>query len=171
MPLCKPQELKSLNVIAMQPQKMNSRIEAIMCMDLAGKSGNDIARELDLTPPRISVIRNSPMYQEALGQMRDALRLQFQDKQTDRLVSGDPVESVLKDAALEAAHSKIELMRTGRSEFVRLAASGDILDRAGYRPHQEKTKVSIEISDKMANRFEEALRSGSRVCVSSEVTS
>jgi hypothetical protein len=152
--------MKSLNTIALQPQKMNSRIEAIMCMDLAGKGTGDIARELDLTPQRISIIKTSPMYQDGLAKMSAALQSRFREKQTDRLISGDPVESCLKEAALEAARCKIELMQNGKSEFVKLAASGDILDRAGYRAHQEKTKVSIEITDRMANRFERALAYG-----------
>jgi hypothetical protein len=131
-------------------------------MDIAGKNGNDIARELDLTPSRISIIRTSPMYLDGVSKLRASMREQFTDKQTDRLVSGDPVESILKEHALNAARTKIELMDNGKSEFVRLAAAGDILDRAGYRPHQEKTKVSIEITDKIAGRFEEALRTGGR---------
>ena len=160
MPLCKPQELKSLNTIALQPEKMSNRIEAIMCMDLAGKGTNDIARELGLTAPRVSVIKGSPMYQSAIGLERDRLKELYREKQTDRLVSGDPVEQVLKDNALEAARCKVELMNSGKSEFVRLAASGDILDRAGYKAHQDKTKVTVEITEKMANRFENALAFG-----------
>ena len=140
MPLCKPQELKSLSVIALQPQKMSNRIEAIMCMDLAGKSGNDIARELDLTAARVSIIRTSPMYQSAIVDRRNQLQELYREKQTDRLVSGDPVENVLKDAALEAARTKIELMKSGKSEFVKLAASGDILIELGIEPIKKRPR-------------------------------
>jgi hypothetical protein len=65
---------------------------------------------------------------------------------------------------------KIQLMQNGKSEFVKLSAAGDILDRAGYKASQEKTKVSIEITDKIADRFERALLSGGRIRVSSEVS-
>ena len=42
MPLVKPQHMKSLNTIALQPQKIDTpKIDVIMCMDLAGKSGNE----------------------------------------------------------------------------------------------------------------------------------
>jgi hypothetical protein len=160
MPLCKPQELKALSSISMQPEKMSNRIEAIMCMDLAGKGTGDIARELGMTASRISVIKGSPMYQSAIVLERDRLKEVYREKQTDRLISGDPVEQVLKDSALEAARCKVELMNNGKSEFVRLAASGDILDRAGYKAHQDKTKVTVEITEKMASRFENALAMG-----------
>lgn len=163
MPLVKPQCLKSMHTIGLQPQKMNERIEVIMCMDLAGKSGNAIAEELGLTPSRVSIIRNSPLYRTRLDVERDKLKELYREKQTDKLTTGDPVEEALKGAALEAAMKKIELMRSGQSEFVQSSSADGILDRAGYRPHQEKTKVTVEVTDKMADRFEAALRY--RTCV------
>jgi hypothetical protein len=165
--------MKSLNTIAMQPEKMSNKIEVIMCMDLAGKRNCDIARELGMTDARISIIRNSPLYSREIESRREALMSEYRDKQTDRLVTGDPVTTALKEAALEAARVKIEVMKDGKSEFARLAASGDILDRAGYKAHQEKTRVSIEITDKMADRFEKALSfyGGSRLRFEVEETS
>lgn len=157
MPQLVPQALKALSTIAMQPKVETPRINAIICMDLAGKGTGDIARELGLTVGRVSIIKGSPLYKDARDRELARLKDMYRDKQTDRLISGDPVEEALKDAALEAARTKIELMHNGKSEFVKLAASGDILDRAGYRAHQEKTRVSVEISDKIADRFERAL--------------
>lgn len=158
MPRIVPQSMKSMKTIALQPQNMSPRIEAIICMDLAGKGTGDIARELGLTDARVSVIKGSPMYKQQRETAKRELQEMYREKQTDRLVSGDPVEQALKDAALRAAQTKIELMENGRSEFVKLAASGDILDRAGYKSHQEKTVVSVTITDKMADRFEKALK-------------
>jgi hypothetical protein len=158
MPLVKPQCMKSLKSIAAQPQRVDTpKIDAIICMDIAGKGTNDIARELGMTASRISIIKGSPLYIQQRDVERDKLKSLFQDKQSDRLASGDPVEQVLKDAALSAAKMKIDLMQNGRSEFVKLAASGDILDRAGYKAHQDKTIVSVTITDKMADRFERAI--------------
>ena len=158
MPWWKPQHMKSLKTIATQPKNLDtSRIDAIMCMDIAGKSGNDIAAELGMQPTRISVIRHTPLYMQQRDEMRAKLREQFSDKQTDRLVSGDPVEQVLKDAALAAAKVKIDLMQNSRSEFVKSSAAGDVLDRAGYKAHQDKTIVSVQITEKMADRFERAI--------------
>lgn len=157
MPLVKPQHLKSLKTISLQPEKYTNRIEVILYMDLAGRKARDIAEEVGLTESRVSIIRNSPLYLERIGEERDKLRERYRESQTERVTSGDPVEEALKGAALEAANKKIELMREGKSEFVRLAASGDVLDRAGYKAHQEKTKLTIEVTEKMSERFEKAL--------------
>lgn len=158
MPRLVPQALKSLNTIHLQPEKMSSRIELIMCLDLAGKSGVDIAKLAGIGQVRVSIIRNSPLYINRLEDKRKELEGQFMDKQTDVMTSGDPVEEVLKSAALEAARKKIDLMANSGNEFVQAAAAGDILDRAGYKSHTEKTKVTVEVTDKMANRFENALK-------------
>ncbi len=158
MPTVKPQELKSLNTIALQPDKITPKIDVIILMDLAGKGTNDIAEALGMTAGRISVIKNSPLYLQERNVQKMKLTEAFRDKQTDKLVSGDPVESLLKDHAINAARKKIELMNDSKNEFVQAAAAGDILDRAGYKAHQDKTVVSIEITDKMADRFERALK-------------
>ena len=157
MPINKPQSLKSLNTIKMQPEKVSSKMEVIMCMDLAGRTGKAIAQELGLGECRVSIIRNSPLYINRLAEMRQDMESQFMDKQTDIMTSGDPIEEVLKGAALDAANKKIQLMKQSSNELVQAAAAGDILDRAGYKSHTEKTKVTVEVTEKMANRFERAL--------------
>ena len=158
MPRLIPQHLKSLNTIKMQPKKVDNRMELIMCLDVAGKSGNDIAAQLGLGATRVSIIRNSPLYLRGIEEKREQLEKQFMDKQTDVMTSGDPIEEALKDAALNAAKKKIDLMENSGNEFVQAAAAGDILDRAGYKSHTEKTKLTIEVTDKMADRFESALK-------------
>lgn len=164
MPQVVPQSLKSLKTIALQPEKMSNRIEAIMCMDLTGKGTGEIADALGMSVSRISIIKNSPMYAQEIATRRSALLETFREKQADRLVNGDPVEQALKDAALNAAKKKIDLMENGKSEFVQAAAAGDILDRAGYKAFQEKTRVSVEITEKMGERFEAALRTRVVAC-------
>jgi hypothetical protein len=154
----KPQSMKSLKTIGMQPDKITPKIEAILCMDLAGRKGKEMAEELGLGEARISVIRNSPLYISRLAEMRKELESRFMEKRSDRLSSGDPVEEALKGAAITAANKKIQLMRESQNEFVASAAAGDILDRAGYRAHQEKTKITVEVTDKMADRWERALK-------------
>jgi len=126
-------------------------------MDLAGKSGKAIAEAMDLGDCRISIIRNSPLYLARKNELKAELEARYMDKQTDKLTSGDPVEEALKSAAVTAASKKIDLMRNSTNEFVASAAAGDILDRAGYKSHSEKTKVTVEVTEKMANRFERAL--------------
>lgn len=158
MPKLVPQDMKSLNTINLQPDKMSSRIEAIMYMELAGKSGKDIAEILDIGQVRVSIIRNSPLYMSNLARLKDELKDKYMDKQTDKLTSGDPVEEALKGAALDAAQTKIDLMHNSGNEFIRASASSDILDRAGYKSYTEKTKVTVEVTEKMSERWERALK-------------
>ena len=153
----KPQELKSLSLIKLQPKRVTSKIEAIICMDIAGRSGRDISESIGISYNRLSIIRNSPLYMNRLEQLRGEVASSFVDKRAENLSSGDPVEETFKEAAITAANKKIDLMRNSKNEFVASAAAGDILDRAGYRAHQEKTKITVEVTDKMADRFERAL--------------
>ena len=158
MPMLKPQHMKSLHTIALQPKNVDTAmIDAIMCMDVAGKGTNEIAQSLGLQACRVSVIKGTPLYIQNRDAMRVALKSQFMEKRADAL-AGDPVEQALKDAALNAARRNIDLMENGRSEFVQLAAANTILDRAGYKANQEKTVVSIQITEKMSDRFERALK-------------
>lgn len=149
--------MKSLATIQQQPDKISSKIELIMLLDIAGRKGNDIASIVGMTPARVSIIRNSPMYLQERTRESSRLKGMFHEKQSDKLVTGDPVENLLKDQALNAAKIKIDLMENARSEMVRNIASGDILDRAGYKAKEDKTVVSVTITEKMSERFEKAL--------------
>ena len=83
-------------------------------------------------------------------------------KKADKVVTGDPVENRIKDLALRAVGVYCEILDNGTSERNRLSAADSVLDRAGYKPHTEKTSVSVEITEKMADRFERVL--GQAVC-------
>lgn len=158
MPQLKPQELKSLSTISLQPQNVDTpKIDAILCMDIAGKGTGDIARVLGMTAARISIIKGTPMYIHRRDQMRESFRGQFLAKQADNFATGDPTEQALKNAALAAAKTNIELMQD-KNSFVRISAAKDILDRAGYKAHQDKTVVTVTVTEKMSDRFERALK-------------
>ena len=62
MPLVKPHELKAESTIALEPDRMTSKIQLIIALDIAGYKGNQIAEHVELTPNRVSIIRNSPIY-------------------------------------------------------------------------------------------------------------
>jgi hypothetical protein len=157
MPLVKPQELKSIAYQNLQPDKMSSRIQIIIAMDIAGYSGGSIAKETGLTENRVSIIRNSPLFIEARDAQRSKLTSQIIEKQSDKIVAGDPVEQKLKSLALSAVNKQEALMNNANSEFVQKACSDSILDRAGYKARTDKNIVSVEITEKMADRFERVL--------------
>jgi DNA-binding Xre family transcriptional regulator len=157
MPLIKTQDMKAISTVLGQPQNITSKIKLMILLDISGHNGKQISEQIGISENRVSIIRNTPMYVEEKEKTFTELKKTCIDKKSDVVAYGDPVERVLKDNALAAANEKIRLMREGNNEFIRSSAAGDILDRAGYKPHTEKTKVEINITDKMADRFERVL--------------
>jgi len=156
MPEIKPRHLKAISTLDAEPDKLNNRHHIIALLDLSGRSGNDIAEMVEMTPARVSLIRNSSLYQALLVQKREELQSQFIEKKSTALAN-DPVETFIRDHCLEAAEKKLALMREAQSEFVQLSAANSMLDRGGYKSKFDRTKVSVEITEKMANRFERIL--------------
>ena len=155
MPLRKPQELKSLSTINLQPQNETPKMRVILYMDLAGRGTGEIAESLGMTAGRISIIKTSPMYARMKETEEQTLKDKFMDKQTDALTI-DPVKKTFKDAALDIAQGMLGIARTGQSEFAKLQASKDVLDRAGYAVEKSKISVpSITVEAKVITQFQE----------------
>jgi len=130
----------------------------MILLDIAGAKGKEIARAIGLTEARVSLIRNSPLYQRQLEIERAKLEQKVLEKQSTKVVEGDPVTQRLKELALDAVNTYEELLRNSDSDFVRKSSADAILDRAGYKAKTESTKVSIEVTERMAQRFEEVLK-------------
>ena len=80
------------------------------------------------------------------------------DKKSSSIAEGDPIEKRLKDLASKAVDTYENILSNVKgSESVKKVTADSILDRAGYKSHTEKMKVSIEVTEKMASRFEEVL--------------
>lgn len=168
MPIVKPHDLKSINTINLEPDKLSSKIDLIISMDIAGYKGNSIADAVGLTPSRVSIIRNSPLFIQERDRRRDLLRAEIIDKKSTEIAHGDPVEAKLKSLA-EAAVRKYETLLTGaESEFVQKSTADAILDRAGYKAKTDKTVVSVEVTEKMSDRFEKVLGRAVRTTHTSE---
>ena len=158
MPLVKPRELKADSSLALEPDRMNSKIQLIIALDIAGYNGNQISESVALTPGRVSIIRNSPLYLQERERRWEELQEQVIGKKTDRIVAGDPVENEIKDLALKAVGVHKMIMESGKGEMSKIASANSILDRAGYKAKTDKTVVSVEVTERMANRFERVLQ-------------
>jgi len=156
MPTVKPQELKAISTIDLQPDKMSSKIQLIIAMDIAGFSGNSISEATGLCVSRVSIIRNSPMYMQERERKWNDLSSQVIDKKSGLIAAGDPVEARLKKLAMVAVE-KYAVLLDGKSEFVQKSTADSILDRSGYKAKTDKTIVSVEVTEKMADRFERVL--------------
>ena len=157
MPTIKPQTAKAINTINLQPERMTSKIQLMVMMDISGSKGNDIASAVGLTPARVSVIRNSPMFIAERDRQMIRLREEVIDKKSTSVASGDPVELRIKGLADSAVDVYKEILENGKSEIVRKTTADAVLDRSGYKAYTEKTKISVEVTEKMASRFEEVL--------------
>ena len=158
MPKLIPQDMKAISTINAQPDRMTSKIHLLVLMDIGGATGNQMSEHSGMTPARISVIRNSPLFVEERNRKMIELQGKTIDKKSSSIAEGDPVEAKLKALAMSAVETYEQILsnKTG-SESVKKVAADSILDRAGYKAHTEKMKVSIEITEKMASRFDEVL--------------
>lgn len=159
MPIVKEQRMKAINTLAVQPDKLSSRHEIVALLDIGGATGKQISEATNYTEGYISIIRNTPMYQEMKEKKKLELHAQTIDKQSTALATGDPVENALKELAMSAVTKYKDLMQAD-SEHVQKSVADSILDRTGYKPHTASTKLSVEVTEKMADRFERALNLG-----------
>ncbi|KKK60406.1 hypothetical protein LCGC14_3024680 [marine sediment metagenome] len=158
MPRLVPQSEKSKITVSQQPQHMTSKIQVLIMMDIGGADTNYMSDILGISKQRISVIKNSPMYEQQKSHKLQELESEVLAKQSDRIASGDPVDTLIKSHCLDAVNEKITLMKEAQSEMVRNSAASDILDRGGYKPHTARTSVTIEVTEKMSDRFDKVLR-------------
>lgn len=157
MPIIKSQEEKSEAHKKLQPQHNRSVIQLILGYDLCGWKQGRIAEEVGLTQSRVCIIMNSPLYKTQRDSRWAQLRDEIATKTSDKVSTGDPVEIKIKDLAIMAIDKKEKLL-DAKNEFVQNSVASDILDRAGYGAKQKKITSTIEVTEKMASRFEAALQ-------------
>ena len=130
----------------------------MLLMDIAGATGGEIATAVGYTQSWVSTIKGSPMYKQQLEQKWCEMKDKVIDKKSDSVVAGDPVEIKMKAMAMKAVDEYQRLLEESRSDMVKKSTADAILDRAGYKPHTEKTKVTVEVTEKMSARFEKVLQ-------------
>lgn len=108
-------------------QRLNQRHLAMIELALAGLDRTIIAQRLDMTPENVTLVMKSPLFQDELSRRRSSL-----NRSKDDLIASEhqSAASVIKEAALTAASEMTNLLQDTDAR-VRLAASKDILDRAG----------------------------------------
>lgn len=154
----KEQDEKSQAHIALQPKNIETAsVQAIMMHELCGRRNGEIATLVGMTESRVSIIRNSPLYKGQLALRRTELQTTIIDKKSTQITE-DPVHKVLQGAKIEAAEKLQEKMAGAKNEFLQVACAKDILDRTGYAPEKKVTTKTIEVTEVMADRFEQALR-------------
>lgn len=134
---------KRLTDLPLPPNKMNS-VSVILVYSVMGVSEEDIATVMHIDE---SIVRNIKM-----SDVYSSLKQEF----IDNLVKTDldNVRNLFIDGSHHAAHKMIELSQSNNAATA-LAASKDILDRAGHRPsdvveHRHKVEggLTIEIVER-----------------------
>ena len=158
MPRIVPQNMKAISSVEGQPDKMSSKIQIIVALDIAGYTGNQIADNVGLCASRVSVIRTSPLFKEVRERKWRELQDRVIDKKSSEIIAGDPVENFIKEEALASVKVLRRLRDEGQSEFVQKGAAESFLDRAGYKAKTDRHATIVEVTEKMSDRFERALR-------------
>lgn len=136
-------------------QQLNPRHYKILEYCLCGMTNTQIATQLGMTQPGVSVITNSPNFQHELATRRSRLNAMTDE----RLVSvTDDIASTIRDGA-RAAITKVLGSINSDNERIALSASQDILDRAGFPrvSRVESKAISIVINAKDAALIAESL--------------
>jgi transcriptional regulator len=153
----KPQYLKTLNTINAQPEKLNSRAHKIIHLDLCGYTNKEIAEITGMTEGRVSIIKNCPLYKQQYEEERKKIADKVVDKESTKIVEGEAVDQIFKEAEIAAAKEKVRLALEADSEFVRNTATSEVLGYRGYKARGTKTVTSIEIDSKVAERWDRVL--------------
>lgn len=139
-----------------QIKKVTSRYREIMRRLVCGESPQDIKRDIRMSDTNFSIITNSDLF--------IAEKEKMEKRVTDGLVKklGEdrtlkPVDQILENAVEEAAHTDVNLMRSG-SEKVRRDCAWDIMNRRGYKPKEVlDVEGAVVLKGPMADNVKKAL--------------
>lgn len=133
----------SLRDLPAMPKVMNV-IGVVLMYTSYGLSDEDICAVCNIDEERLTRVRENPAYGAVQRAMYNAA------VQSD----ADPVSLALREAATTAVDA-VKSSLSSQSEWIRLAAAKDVLDRGGYVPrnvvlhqHQHSGGMRIEYVDK-----------------------
>lgn len=136
-----------------EPEEWTPRHELVVRLHLASIRNKDIPRWMEqagvepFSESRISVIINDPRAQR--------LREMFARSAIDRM---ENVQDRLEAVSNEALTEVIDQLRNHEDAKVRQRAAFSILDRAGYSKIERRAVASFNVTDKVLDRMEQALK-------------
>jgi hypothetical protein len=146
--LARGRDLKYWENLRLKPQHIQ-----MLVMKGAGYKNNEIARAMDITEARVSVIVNHPDAQSVM-----ALLVSFQ---AEELLD---VKTRIQAHSGEALNVALEQMRNASEPAVRLKAAFGLLDRAGYGAVQRtENKHVVEIPATAARGIAAALKEAQEI--------
>jgi len=141
---------------AKQIKKITSRYREIMRRLICGDARADIVRDVRMSDTNFSIITNSELFvaekEKMEKEIRDGLIKKLGEDRALR-----PVDQILEDAVEEAAHTDVQLMRSG-SEKVKRDCAWDIMNRRGYKPKEHyEIEGAVVLKGEMADNVKKAL--------------
>jgi hypothetical protein len=124
----------------------------IMDMHLQGLDHASIAAQLGISRMSVSLVVNSPLFQDALSKRRAVITRETDAQTVDTTLRAN---RVLEAASHEAAMTQVDLL-SSEDERVRLQASNAILDRVLESKSNPGTRVTV-ISGEMLEGLRLAL--------------
>ena len=136
-----------------EPENLSPLHKNILTLIAAGMRAREISRMEGMpSEDRISVVRNSPAGKAFL---------ENQSSEIVRQISTDTREYIVGHAR-EATNTVILLMRNAENEGVKLRASQDLLDRAGFKPVERSLEMHVEVAQEDVSRLIEAMAESSQ---------
>ena len=108
-------------------QKLNAKHQKMIELCLEGYKCGDLAKITGLTPQGVTIITNSPKFQDQLSRRRGELNKKHDEGVS---ISSSQAKDVLEQGALEAAKTHVELL-SSNDERVQQKSASEILDRVG----------------------------------------
>lgn len=108
-------------------KRLSDRHKAIIELCLQGHPRSDIARLSGLTPQAITIITNSPKFQDELARRRDRVESKIDEVHA---LSTSEAKEILQQSSVEAARTHVELL-SSQDERVKQKSASEILDRVG----------------------------------------
>jgi DNA-binding CsgD family transcriptional regulator len=140
-----------------QIKKMSHRAYQALHYKIAGRSNNEIAELLNITPSRVSIILNSPVCKEEEILLRAQIEQSFVEA-TKENQKKDPVRVFLSQKALSLVIHLEELSRFADKEDTQRKAIMDLLSLTEYaKPAVNVGAVNVTVTPEQSDRLAKAL--------------
>lgn len=140
-------------------QKLKPFHDEIARRLITGQRPEEVSIAMNITPARLSIITNSPIFQqrlERLQALRDAAACEARE--------------FIEEVALVAATQIEKLMLTSADDRVKLSAAKDLLDRAGFQaqpPTKNLPQLSVTVEQNISpvdlSRYRTTITVGQRL--------
>ena len=142
-----PQKDKSIPQIVLDDytevrKEISTRHKSVCHMHIDNLTNKEIAEALDLSEGAVSRILNTPLAQGYMADIMDQRRVELID----------PIGK-LKDAAMDAADTMIEVMKTAERPMDRLKGAEMVMKYGGFQPVEKSVSLNMNVTGAIEEAF------------------